>query len=148
MSGIPLLYRLNTSTQFVRPARNRGFKTIQLEVLMEAAMPPQPTGLSYLWHLIRKVLGLTCHQEAGFEDLLTPVEGKEDGPTMLGEVCDAERSRWDIFLFTIRILMARRCQQRWKSPEREAWEDVDYWHGPPRSDGAGLDGEREGEEGV
>lgn len=141
------LFPLNASPQLVSPARNRGFKTIQLEVLIEAATAPRPTGLAYLWHLVGKALGLPYYyQEEECEDLLTPVAGKPVGPMSLGDVWSGERSRWDVFLFTMRRMISRKWEQRWTPPFREGWEDVDYWYGPPRSDGAVLDGREEGEE--
>jgi hypothetical protein len=95
----------------------RGIKTIHLEVLIDAANPPIPTGPAYLWYIVRKLLGFD--REVGFEDLLSPVPGTQGR-------CRSERS----LLWTIKS----RVWSIW--PWREAaplpcgrWEDIHFWYG-------------------
>lgn len=121
-----------TAPRMVPAARWRGFKTIQLEVLVEAAAPPQPTGLAYFIRLSQQLMGKSAAEGMGFEALLTPVPGKGQGPMSFSDVWrTSKRSRWDVVLSEIRRFCSRRV---WRPPVRAVWEDVDYWYGPPERD--------------
>ncbi|BEJ00040.1 hypothetical protein CcaverHIS631_0410820 [Cutaneotrichosporon cavernicola] len=60
------------SSPLILPAV-RGIRTIQLQVLIDAANPPPPTGLTYAWHVILKFFGMLKRSGSRTSSLLHPV---------------------------------------------------------------------------
>ncbi|BEJ15300.1 hypothetical protein CspHIS471_0410670 [Cutaneotrichosporon sp. HIS471] len=109
------------SSPLILPAV-RGIRTIQLQVLIDAANPPPPTGLAYAWHVILKLFGM--RKEVGFEDLLSPAPGT-----------DGEVVKWKLHWPSVGDITSWfRETWYWRReeplPQRGRWEDIHFWYGP------------------